>query len=170
MDLNALFKLSYGLYMVGAKENEKLNGCIVNTVTQVSNDPVKITVTISKANYTHDMIRDSGYFTVSVFGQDATLESIGNFGFKSGRTHNKFSGIDYMQDEHGCPYIEKDMLSVLCAHVTGTLDVGTHTVFLADVEDAKLLSDAEPMTYAYYRKVKNGTVPRNAPTFKKPGH
>ncbi|MGN1051159.1 MAG: rubredoxin [Acutalibacteraceae bacterium] len=157
MDNDAIFKISYGLYILSAKEEEKNNGCVINTVLQVTSVPNRISVTVNKQNHTHDMIKNTGKFNVSVLTTDTTFDMIKHFGFASGRDVDKFKDVDFAKEsENGIMYITKDTNAYFSCSVVETVDVGTHTIFIADVLDAVTLSDKDSLTYDYYHKyVKN---------------
>lgn len=149
----AMFKLTYGLFVLSAKEGEKDNGCIVNTVQQVTDTPNRIAVTVNKSNYTHDMILKTGRFNVSILSEDASFEIFQHFGFQSGRDVDKFADWnDYKRAENQITYITKGTNGYLCGKVIETMDLGTHTFFLAEVEDGDILNDSESVTYSYYHK------------------
>lgn len=166
MDKGALYQLSYGVYILGTKQGEKMGGCVVNTVMQVTSKPARVTTAISKDNATHDVVLSTGMYTASILGQDATMELIGQFGFKSSRDIDKFQGVHYDVDSRGIPYVTDSVLAVLSCRVIETVDLGSHTLFVSEVEDAKVLAKGEPMTYAYYHAVKGGTAPKAAPTYR----
>ena len=153
VDSKAMQKISYGLYVLTATEDEKLNGCIVNTLTQVTSTPNKVSVTVNKANYTHDMIKRTGKFTASIISEDADFSLFKQFGFQSGRDVDKFADFkDYAITEEGLAYITKGANSYISATVTDMVDVGTHTIFIGDVTDMKVISDYPSVTYDYYHK------------------
>lgn len=166
MDLNALRKVSYGVYIVSSKKNDgSFNGQIANTVFQVTSEPVQVAVCVNTGNYTHEFISESGVFSVSVLSKDVPLKFIGQFGFKSGRDTNKFEGIKYSKGLSGVPVVTENSVACLEAEVVSKLNVGTHTLFIGKVSDCKVLSDLEPMTYEYYHMVKGGKSPKAAPTY-----
>ncbi len=147
---NAMFKLSYGLFVLTAG-GQKDNGCIINTVTQITDSPKRISIAVNKANYTHDLILKSGTFNVSVLDTNADFELFTRFGFQSGREANKFEGLESVaRSENGLMYLTEMSNAFLSGKVIQTLDYGTHTVFIADVTEAKVLESAPSMTYAYY--------------------
>ena len=148
---NAIFKISYGLFVLTAKKGEKDNGCIINTVQQITQEPLKIAVTVNKDNLTHDMIKDTGEFNVSVLTENVKFDLFERFGFKSGRDTDKFSGFsDVDRTENGVYYITKNTNAVISGKVIETVDVGTHTIFIADVVESKVLSEETSVTYQYY--------------------
>lgn len=150
---SAMFQLSYGLFVLSAKEGDKSNGCIVNTVQQVTSSPNRILVAVNKGNYTHDMIVNTGVFNVSILSEDVVFDTFQHFGFQSGRDVNKMEGFsDYQIAENGIFYLTKGANAYLCAKVFQTIDLGTHTLFLADVTDGDLLNNTASVTYTYYHK------------------
>lgn len=165
MDKKALYKISYGMYVVSSKKEGKFNGQIANTVFQVTAEPPQISVCINKENLTHQFIRGSRVFTISILERDVPMEFIGHFGFKSGKEVEKFNGVDYNLGITGVPVVIQNCLGYLECEVTSDMDVGTHTVFIGRVVEAQVTGEAEPMTYAYYHQVKNGRSPKNAPTY-----
>ena len=166
MDLNALRKVNYGVYIVSSVKNDgSINGQIANTVFQVTSEPAQMAVCINTGNYTHEFISESGKFSVSVLAKDAPLKFIGQFGFKSGRDTKKFDGVKYFTGPSGIPVVTENSVSCLEAEVVSKLNVGTHTIFIGRILDCKILADAEPMTYEYYHLVKGGKSPKTAPTY-----
>ncbi|MCE5276328.1 MAG: flavin reductase [Syntrophaceae bacterium] len=162
----ALWDITYGLYIVSSRSGEKLNGQIANTVFQVSAAPPTIAVSINKNNLTHAYINESGVLSVTVLEEDTPMPFIGNFGFKSGREVDKMSQVTCRFGQTGCPLVTDHALSVLEAKVTGTLDCGTHTIFVGEVVSSEVLRQGNPLTYAFYQNVKKGKAPKNAPTYK----
>ena len=150
MDNTALFKLSYGLFVLTARQDGKDNGCIVNTVMQITDDPKRIVVGVNKQNLTHDMILSTGVFNVSVLSQEATFWFFEHYGFQSGRNVDKFANIPPIRTENGLRYLAACTNAVISGKVISTVDCGTHTLFVADVTEAKTLSDEPSMTYQYY--------------------
>ncbi len=165
MNLKALYKLGYGLYIVCSRKGDKLNGQIANTVFQITSEPPTIAVSINKNNLTHEFIKESKVLAVSVLSQDTPLPFIGRFGFKSGRDIDKLEGINYKIGETQAPVITDNTLTYLEARVTQEVDVGTHTIFVGELVGADVLREGEPMTYAYYHQVKRGTTPKTAPSY-----
>ena len=165
MDLKALYKLGYGLYIVSSKKGDKFNGQIANTVFQITSEPPTVAVSINKNNLTHEFIRDSKCFTVSMLCQDTPLSFIGKFGFKSGRDVDKFEGINYKIGETQAPVVLDNTVAYLEAKVTKEVDVGTHTIFIGEIVNTEIISEEECMTYAYYHLVKRGTTPKTAPSY-----
>jgi flavin reductase (DIM6/NTAB) family NADH-FMN oxidoreductase RutF/rubredoxin len=165
LNTKALHQISYGLYIVGSRKGNKINGQIANTVIQTSSEPPTISVCINKGNLTHEFIKDSRVFTVSILSKDTPLSLIGQFGFKSGRDINKFDGVNYKIGETQAPIVLDHTLAYLEARVIKELDVETHTDFVGDLVGAEILREGEPMTYAYYHQVKRGTTPKTAPSY-----
>ncbi len=152
MDNNALFKIGYGLYVLTAREGEKDNGCIVNTVMQVTPNPATMVLGVCKQNYTHGMITRTGEFNVSMLTQDAPFKVFEHFGFKSGKDTNKFENCEQsLRSENGILYLPKYTNAMLSGKVTQQIDMGSHTLFVADITQAQTLSDAESVTYSYYQ-------------------
>lgn len=150
MDNNALFKLSYGLFVLTAREGDKDNGCIINTAGQLTDNPVKLQISVNKANYTHDMILRTGEFNLSVLSEDAVFWVFQHYGFQSGRDVDKFANIPEARTQNGIRYVEGCSNAVISGKVITSVDCGTHTLFIADVTDAQVLSDERSMTYQYY--------------------
>ncbi len=151
MDNKAMFKISYGLFVLTAKNGDKNNGCIINTAMQVTSEPNRISVTVNKANYTHDMIKETGKLTVSTISQDADFELFKRFGFSSGADTDKFDGFDaFKEGANGIVYITEGTNSYISAEVEQTVDLGSHTMFICKVTDAEILSDTPSATYEYY--------------------
>ena len=152
MDDNAMQKLSYGLFVVTAHEGGKDNGCITNTVSQVTIKPNRITLAVDKSNYTHDMIVRTGKFNVSILSEDASFDTFKHWGFQSGRTIDKAAGIEFSRADNGVIYITSGVNAVLCAKVDNTIDLGTHSLFIASVEEAFCLNETPSATYTYYHE------------------
>lgn len=165
MDPFALYKISYGLYVVSSTRDGHLNGQIANTVCQVTADPIQVTIALNNQNLTHDYIGESGVFSASILSQTVPMSLIGAFGFKSGRDTNKFDRVEYRMGQTGAPILLENSVAFLEAEVVGRMDVGTHTIFTGKVVDAQKLNEYEPMTYAYYHQIKGGKSPKNAPTY-----
>lgn len=166
MDLSALYNVSYGLYIVSAAANERLNGQVANTVFQISSDPPTIAVSIHKDNFTHELITSSGSFAVSILAESTPMELIQKFGFKSGRDIDKFADTSYKLGQSGAPIVLEHAISFMEAELVGSFDGGTHTVFLGRIIDCGNLAQETPMTYAYYHQVKKGRAPKTAPTYR----
>lgn len=151
MNLKALHHIEYGLFVLSANANGKDNACIVNTVAQVTSSPARIAVTVNKQNFTHDMIMTAGSFNVSVLDESAPFAVFERFGFQSGRDTDKLVGFDAAQRaENGVIRLAKYANAFLSGKVISTVDLGTHTMFIAEITDADVLSDKPSMTYSYY--------------------
>lgn len=158
---NAMFKISYGLYILTAKVGEKDNGCIINTVMQVTSSPNRISIAVNKSNHTHDMIKESGAFNVSVLTQDTPMSVFKHFGFQSGKDTDKFADFPKVRSENGIVYVPDYANSYISAKVIDSVDLGTHTVFFAEVTQTKVLSDAPSVTYDYYHtNIKTQATPQ----------
>jgi flavin reductase (DIM6/NTAB) family NADH-FMN oxidoreductase RutF len=151
MDKNAMYNLTYGLFILTAKEGDKDNGCIVNTVSQVTTEPNRIVVAVNKNNYTHDMIIRTGEFNVSILTENSRFDTYKHWGFQSGKDVNKAEGVNVKRAQNGIIYIADETNAVISAKVISATDLGTHTLFLADVTDCEELSNAPSVTYSYYQ-------------------
>ena len=166
MDTKALYKLSYGMYIVCSKKGDKLNGQIANTVFQITSEPATVAVSINKNNLTHEYIDESKVFTAAVLRAATPLPFIGRFGFRTGRDVNKLEGVNYKIGKTGAPVILENTVAYIEARVVKQMDVGTHTIFIGEIVDAEVLDEKEEyMTYAFYHQVKRGTTPSTAPTY-----
>jgi flavin reductase (DIM6/NTAB) family NADH-FMN oxidoreductase RutF/rubredoxin len=166
MDLKALQKIGYGVYVICSKDGEKINGQIANTVFQVTSEPAIIAIAINRNNLTHEYIVKSGVFTASILAQDTPLNFIGQFGFKSGRDINKFEGVGHRAGETtGAPILLDNSLAFIEAKVSKSIDMITHTLFIGEVVNAGVLKEGTPMSYAYYHEIKRGTTPKSAPSY-----
>ena len=150
MDMKTMNKITYGLYVLTARCGNQFNGCIINTLAQVTSKPNRVSVTVNKGNFTEYMIRSDGRFNVSMIDESADFSLFTHFGFQSGRWCNKFYDFPLKKAENGVPVIEKGVCAYLCCEVVQTVDLGTHTMFIADVIGGEVISDTAPMTYAYY--------------------
>ncbi len=165
-DRKALWDLSYGVYIVTATDGEKHNGQIVNSAFQVTNTPPQIAVCINKENLTHEYIQKTGKFGMSVLEKETSLLFMGPWGFKSGRTVDKFNGVNYKVGVTGLRLVTDHSLSIMEAKVTATMDLGTHTIFVGEIVNSEVLKDGDLLTYEFYQKDKKGKAPKTAPTFK----
>lgn len=153
MNNNAMFKLGYGLYVLTARDGEKDNGCIINTAIQVTTTPNRVSVTVNKQNYTHDMIKKTGVFNVSMLTTEAPFTVFQHFGFQSGKNVEKLEGYEGAERaENGICYITGPANAYLSGKVFQEVDLGTHTMFLADVTAAEVLNDVPSVTYTYYQE------------------
>ncbi len=150
-DLKALFNIGYGLYVVTCNDGKKDNGLIVNTVTQVTNTPNRVAVTINKQNYSHHVIKQSGEMNINCLSVEAPFSVFENFGFKSGRNTDKFIGWETMLSDNGLPFLTRYINSFMSLKVEQYVDLDTHGMFICSVTEARVLSDKETMTYTYYQ-------------------
>jgi flavin reductase (DIM6/NTAB) family NADH-FMN oxidoreductase RutF/rubredoxin len=167
MGIEAFRKLSYGLYVVSSMKGDLINGQIANALFQVTSDPPTVAVSICKDNLTHSYIRASRKFSVSILSQNTPMTFIGLFGFRSGKDVNKFEGVHYKEGVTGVPVVLQHAVACIEAEVTGEMDCGTHTIFAGRVVEGSVLNDEPPLTYDYYKNIKKGKAPKNAPTFVK---
>jgi flavin reductase (DIM6/NTAB) family NADH-FMN oxidoreductase RutF/rubredoxin len=166
MDYNAFFKITYGLYILCSGDKDSGNGFISNTIFQVTSEPPKLAACCNKDNYTSEVIEKAGCFTVSILQQETDPVIFGTFGYKSGRNTNKMEGMDIKYGQTGAPIVLNESIAYFECKVTDKIDVGTHWMFIAEIIDAQLIDDSkEPITYDYYRNVKKGVAPKNAPTY-----
>lgn len=161
MDNNALFKLTSGLFLLIAR-TDKDNGCIINTVLQVTASPVRIVVAVNKKNYTHDMLKQTGKFNVSVLSENAPMDIYKRFGYASGRDTDKFKGFNSIShSKNGILYLTEYSNAFLSAKITEEKDLGTHTLFTADVTGAEIITEDISVTYDYYQKnIKTAAPPK----------
>ena len=157
--------LSYGLYVLTSLDEDILNGQIINSVSQVTNDPVRLAVTINKKNMTHGLILKSRVFAISVLGTSTPRSFFQLFGFMSGRDVNKLAQVKYKDGITGCPLIVENAMSVVEAAVFKTIDLGTHTIFIGNVIYSEALAKGRSLTYRYYQEELNGRISENAPIY-----
>ena len=155
MDAKSVYKISYGLYVLTASERDKDNGCIINTLIQLTSSPMQIAVTVNKANLTHDMIKNTGKFNVSVIDTSADFGLFRHFGFQSGREVQKFGTPESYKftphySDNGLLYVKSGTNAFMSGKVVRETDLGTHTMFIAEMTDGAVLSDKPSMTYEYY--------------------
>ncbi len=166
MNLDAFFKLSYGLYIVSSVDGKHMTGHISNTVFQVTAKPAKFAIATNKDNLTTEYINKSKVFSISVLEQDVDLEFLGSWGFKSGRDENKFASVNYKTGSTGAPIIIDKTIAWFECQVTNTIDTGSHIMFIGELIDYDLLQkNTTPLTYDYYRSVIKGISPKNSPTY-----
>ena len=165
MDKSALYRLSYGVYIITAKEDDKMSGCTANAAMQITSEPKTIAVSINRENYTHEVIDRTGRFAISILAQDGDTKLIGKFGFMSSRDRDKFAGVDYIMVD------ELPVLTGCCGYLTckvvDRMEASTHTVFLGEIltYDTEGTTKETPLTYDYYHKVLKGKSPKTAPTY-----
>lgn len=165
MDASALFTFSSGLYIVSANDGERTGACLVNTGLQVTSQPLQVAVTVNKQNYTTDVIKTAGHFSLAVVDETADMLFIGRFGFRTSANFDKFAGISSDTAMTGDAYPTEHVCAYVACEVVQTLDVGTHIVFVGRVIDAARLSDAPAMTYAYYHGTLKGKTPPKASSY-----
>lgn len=152
MNPKALYSLSCGVFFLGTKYGNILNACITNTCIQVASNPVRIAISILNQSYTCQLIKESKSFSISVLDKSCGYDFIERFGFQSGRNVDKFSGFSYSLDVNGNPYPNNAICALFSAKVVSMHDLGTHTLFIAEVNDAQTMSSRMPITYSDYQK------------------
>jgi len=150
-DLTALFNIGYGLYVVTSNDGKKDNGLIVNTVTQVTNTPNRIAVTINKANYSHHVIKQTGIMNINCLSIEAPFKVFEVFGFQSGRNVDKFAGCTPMRSDNGLIFLPRNINSFMSLKVEQYIDLDTHGMFICSITEARVISNVETMTYPYYQ-------------------
>lgn len=165
IDKAAFRSLTCGLYIVTAKAGERAAGCVVNTLQQVTSSPAQVSVALHKENATTAAIQSSGRFAASCLAQDAAMELIGTFGFHCSDDIDKFAAFKTAIDGAGVPYVAGQSIARFSSRVVQEVDLGTHVMFVGEVEEAEKLSDEAPMTYAYYHQAKGGTTPPKASSY-----
>ena len=171
IDNKAIFNISYGLFVLVARQGDKDNACIINVAQQVTSDPLQLMICVNKQNLTHDMILRTLKFNLCPLSEEATMKPFQHFGFQSGKTVDKFAECETeLRTDNGLLYLPKFINSVISCVVTKSIDLGTHTMFIAMPMEAKVLSDSPSITYAYYQqhiKPKPSTPPTLEPSGKK---
>ena len=165
IDTTAFHKLSYGLYLLAAQDGEERCGCVVNTFLQVTSSPARVSVAVNKDNRTAQIIAKAGRYTAVVLDESAPMELIGTFGFHTSTEIDKFANVQFATDADGVPYVTEHVCARFSVRVMETVDVGSHLLFIGEVEQAESLGDGTPMTYAYYHQVKGGKTPPKASAF-----
>ena len=150
MDEKAMYDLTYGLFLIGTKADGKENACITNTVIQLAASPARVSLSCINGNLTPELIKKSGRFTVTILDETAPFSLFQTFGLQHGRDVNKFEGFKVHYDEAGMPYIKNNACALLSCRVLSYEDMGSHTLFIAEVTDAEKLSFVSPVTYAQY--------------------
>ncbi|MCJ7624869.1 MAG: flavin reductase [Anaerolineaceae bacterium] len=169
MNIEALFKITYGLYIVSSGNENQMNGYISNTVFQVTAEPPQIAVVCNKNNFTANIIDENKAFSVSILQKNTKSDLIQLFGYKSGKDINKFEDVSFKRGQTGVPIVINDTISWFECKLVQKFDVGSHIAFIGQIINSELLDkDMEPLTYGYYRDVKKGKAPPNAPTYIKP--
>ena len=152
VDNKALFRIGYGLYVLTTRDGEKDNGSIINTVIQVTSTPNRVAVTLNKSSYSHELAQKSGKMNVNCLSKDTPFSVFQRFGFQSGREVNKFEGVEITRTENGLAVLTAYVNAVLSLTVEQYVDLGTHGMFICSLDEARVLSDAESITYDYYQK------------------
>ena len=165
MDNTAFHTRSYGLYIVASKAEDGAAGCVVNTFQQVTSTPLQVSVALNKENATTGTVRAAGRFTAACLTQSAGMELIGTFGFRSSKDLDKFATCETAFDASGMPYVAEQACARFSARVVQEVDLGTHVLFVGEVEEAERLCAEAPMTYAYYHQVKGGKTPPKASSY-----
>ena len=160
MDMDALMKIEYGLYCLTARKYNKDNGCIINAVNQVTLTPCMVSVAVNKENYTHDIILSSGEFNLSILTEKTPFSVFKNFGYQSGKTVDKFEKISVERSTNGIYYLSEYANSFISGKVKQVIDLGTHSLFIAEVVEAKVLNAEPSVSYNYYLK----NIKENLPT------
>lgn len=152
MDKKAMYNLTYGLFVLTARLGEKDNGCIINTAGQVTSTPNRISITVNKDNLTHDLVKESGKFNISILSERASFDIFKHFGFQSGRETDKFDGYAACKrSENGLYYITEGTNAYISGTVEQAIDLGSHTMFIASVDDMEVLASEPSASYAYYQ-------------------
>jgi ferric-chelate reductase [NAD(P)H] len=164
MNPEALYKISYGLYVVSSVKDGRFSGQIANTVFQLSSDPILIAACLNKKNFTNECVSETKAFSISVLAKDTPMQFIGRFGFRSGREFDKFEGVNYKIGKTGVPIVLDNTVAYIEVRVRDAMDASTHTLFVGEVVDAEILNDKEVMTYDHYRIMK-GRTPKTATVY-----
>ncbi len=152
MDTKTMYKLTYGLFVLTSGLDGRDSGCIINTAGQVASEPNRISISVNKANFTHDLVKNSGKFNLSILSEEASFDTFRHFGFQSGRTVDKFDGYEAcVRSANGLFYVTAGTNGYISATVEQSLDLGSHTLFIASIDDMEVLSSAPSVTYAYYQ-------------------
>lgn len=165
IDNKALRSISYGLYLISSRTQDQIAGCVANTFAQVTSTPPQVSIALNKENNTTALIKESGRYVAVCLSEQAPIELIQTFGFNHSFDTNKFEQFDTSQDTNGIPYVTQETVAQFSVKVSGCLDLGTHVLFVGTVEDAQVLAQGTPMTYAYYHQVKGGKTPPRAPGY-----
>lgn len=151
-DTKALFKISYGLYVLTTEKDGKNYGCIINTPVQITDNPCRLTIAVSKENYTTNIIKETNKFNVSILTKKTPFSTIENFGFKSSKDTDKFKNTNYKKSKNNVAYLTDNTNAFLSFKVISYKEVGTHILFLADLVESEVLSEESSLTYEYYHK------------------
>lgn len=167
MNLQALTKLNYGLYIVTAREKESFSGCVVNTVTQITaEEKPKIMVAINKENYTCELALKSKKINISILSQEADMLLIGKFGFRTGKDFNKLENTKYILGKNEIPVVVEKTVGYIETNIIKEIDCNTHYLFVLELQESEILDNKiEPLTYSYYHNVIKGKTPPKASTY-----
>ena len=166
IDKQAFHSLSYGMYVIGTRFDGKDSGCVANTFAQVTSSPLQVSVALNKENATTAAVRQAGRFTASCLSEQADMQLIGTFGFHTSTELDKFAQHASARDEAGMPYVAEQCCAWFSAKVVSELDLGTHVLFVGEVQECAKIADAgSPMTYAFYHQVKGGKTPPKASSY-----
>lgn len=163
MNKNALWDLSYGVYIISVWDEERPTGCTANSVMQITAEPSTVAISVNHDNYTNQCIDKTGRFAITILSENSDPSIIGTFGFQTGKEVNKFDSVKY-EIKNEMPIV-KDGCAYLICDVINKMETNTHTVFLGKVRDVDFIEKGDPMTYSYYHKVIKGRSPKNAPTY-----
>ena len=165
IDPKALFFLSYGLYIVSTRYEDKMNGQIINAMMQLTAEPMCIAACLHRDNYTTELIEKSGYFSASILDSEVAMPFIGIFGFRTGRSYDKFANCkEWVIGENGVPKVTENCIATIEVRVISATCVHTHKVFVGEVTSAEQIREGRPLTYADYHNIKKGKSPANAPS------
>ena len=165
IDQTAFFSLSYGLYVISSKDADRAAGCVANTFQQVTSSPMQVSVALNKENATTGVIRAAGRFSATCLAQDAPMELIGTFGFHCSTDVDKFAACETALDAAGVPYVAEQCVARFSVRVVQAVNLGTHILYIGEVEEAAKVCAGDPMTYAYYHQVKGGKTPPKASSY-----
>lgn len=165
MDKTAFFTMPSGLYVVSAVADGLRAGCVINTAVQVTSAPPRISIAVNKENVTSGVIASAKAFALTVIDQTADMLYIGNFGFRTSSDYDKFAKYETHETALGMPYVPEHAAALFSCRLIDTVDVGTHLLFIGEVEDAERLSGEAPLTYDYYHKVLKGKTPPKASSY-----
>lgn len=152
MDNNVIFKIGYGLYVMSVNDGDKDNGCIINTVMQVTDAPLRLATVVNKKSYTREIALKTKKFNISIISQSAPFSLFKIFGFQSGRNINKFKDIVVNRSSNDITYLQNNISAYISCEIVKEIDLGTHNMFICDLVDGEVISDEEPVTYSYYQK------------------
>lgn len=169
MDFEAFFKITYGLYIVSSGNSNEKAGYIANTAFQVTAEPPQIAISCNKDNHTSKILDESNVYSISILKEDASPDIIGLFGYKTGKEVDKFENVNYFPGETGVPIVTEESIAWFECKIVNKFNVGTHVIYIGEIVNYDLLDEKGiPLTYDYYRNVKKGKAPKNAPTYIKP--